>query len=124
MSRITIASIFIAILTVLLLGLFTAALKDKRKADREACILNIRNIQGAVRSHHGITDQQVGNVIDWSEIFTSVGGPEKFLMKPQCPHDGSEYILIETYPGEGETPVATCPHCDTLNHRPDDTTGW
>ena len=122
MSRITIAAICVTILTILLGG-FTALLIHKRKADRAACILNIRNIQQAVRAHHGMTDQRVGNVIDWSEIFTSVGGPDKFLMKPQCPHDGSEYILIETYPDVG-IPIATCPHCDTLNHRPDDTTGW
>ena len=96
--------------------------KKKRDADRKACILNIRNVHRAIRSHHGLNDLDYGDVIEWSIIFNT-SERDGYLDKPTCPHDGSPYILSKTIPNLG-TAVMTCPNCEKLNHKPEDTKGW
>ena len=112
----------IIIVIALVLGAFTYMHKYKREADRKACVLNIRNIQTALRSYQSVNDIPLDRKIDWSEVFSSPTS-EKYLEEPTCPYDGSRYILQSTHPQVG-VPVAECPHCDSLNHRPKNTTGW
>ena len=114
----------IIIVIALVLGAFTYMHRKKREADRKACILNISNIQLAVRSYQGMNENDIplDGKIDWSEVFSSPTS-EKYLEEPTCPYDGSRYILQSTHPQVG-VPVAECPHCDSLNHRPKNITGW
>lgn len=69
------------------------------------CILMIRNIQQAVRSHQGMRNLREGESMPWDEIF----GPKKFL-----PFDGKKcssgqpYRLTPHVPRMGEL-AAQCP---------------
>jgi hypothetical protein len=69
------------------------------------CILMIRNIQQAVRSHQGMRSLSVGEPMPWNEIF----GPKKFVPidGKKCP-GGQPYRLTPHVPQMGEV-AAQCP---------------
>ena len=118
----TIIIVIVLVFIALVLVAFTYGNKYERESDRRVCILNIRNIQQAVRSHHSMNSLDIGDPLDWNEIFSSPTS-EFFLEEPTCPYDGSSYILQPTHPPVG-VPAAECPHCDSLNHRPEDSSSW
>ena len=95
--------------------LFIGANTYKEGADRSACIINIRNIQHAIRANQNINAIDTGTPIDFSEIF----GPENYLERPTCPL-GNTYTISETYPEVG-TVAAKCAHPE---HQPKNTEGW
>jgi hypothetical protein len=95
---------------------FIGARSWKQGSDRAGCILNIRNVQTAVRSHQGMNELNFGAPLPWDEII----GPDGFLTaRPVCPAGGT-YTLSQTVPAIG-TPACTCSH---EGHAPADTDGW
>lgn len=83
---------------------------------RAGCIMNTRNVQQAVRAHHGMNSKNFGELIDWSDIF----GPGKFLdQEPVCPAGGT-YTFSKVYPQVGKL-ASTCSHTD---HVPPDYSTW
>lgn len=98
--------------------LFVAARSYKEAADRSACILNIRNLQQAVRANQNINQHNMGDPIPWEDIL----GEDKFLILPKCPC-GTDYILSKIYPKIGAT-AAKCPNSKSKDHHPKSTEGW
>ncbi len=96
--------------------MFIGAKAWKEGADRANCILNIRNVQVAVRSWQNMNGKNIGDPIMMSELV----GDGKFLQQmPVCPL-GGEYTFSETIPEVGNTVLS----CSEHDHAPSDTTGW
>ena len=96
--------------------LFIGARAWKKGSDRSACILNVRNVQQAVRAHQNMNMIKEGEKIDWDKIF----GDDGFLpVKPVCPTHGA-YKVLDKIPKPGNT-VFTCPNED---HAPDNVDNW
>jgi len=97
-----------AILISLPLLILVSEHEMRAKKQSSKCILNIRNIQMAVRAHNGMNNINPGEKIDmpWDEIF----GPKKFLPMEamKCP-GGPSYRLIKHPPHVGEL-AAECPN--------------
>ena len=78
------------------------------ESEVSGCVMTMRNIQQAVRSHNGVKGINPGEKFDmpWDEIF----GPKKFLPMEamKCP-GGQAYRLIKHPPRIGET-AAECPN--------------
>jgi hypothetical protein len=82
---------------------------------RSICIMNIRNVQQAVRGHQSMTSLKEGDPIDWNVIF----GPDGYLDQPVCPL-GDTYTFVDKIPPTG-TLVGSCSHAD---HVPKDHSTW
>lgn len=82
---------------------------------RAGCIMNIRNVQQAVRGSQGMNNEREGDPINWSEIF----GPSKMLQQPVCPAGGT-YTFSKVHPKAGKL-ACTCSHA---NHVPPDHHDW
>lgn len=96
--------------------LFVGARAWKNGSDRAACILNIRNVQQAVRSYQHMNDMKEGDPIPWDKIF----GEDGFLdAKPTCPAGGA-YKFSDTFPPVGGL---SC-ECSESDHRPASHDGW
>jgi hypothetical protein len=77
-----------------------------KDSERQACILNIRNVQQAVQGHMNMNSFKIEDPIDWHYIF----GPDGYLPKPICPGGGT-YTFAIVDPG-GEKFACTCSHAD------------
>src|SRR5690606_16219368 len=77
--------------------LFVGARAWKKGSDRAACIMNIRNIQQAVRAHQNMNDLKEGDPIPWDKIFGDGGYLEA---KPVCPAGGA-YKFSDVLPPVG-----------------------
>jgi len=95
--------------------LFIGARAWKKRSDRAGCIMNIRNVQQAVRGYQGINNIGPGKPINWDEIF----GKGKFMNKPTCPAGGT-YTFLATVPMVGAL-ACTCSHAD---HEPAQHADW
>lgn len=99
--------------------LFVGARSWSRGSDRAACIINIRNVQQAVRGHANMNSLEIGTTIDWDDIF----GADGYLKEPKCP-EGGTYTFAKTIPAVGVL-VCTCSHGDTeKRHKPDNHEDW
>lgn len=112
-------TVVILVLLSLISILFVGATSWKKGSDRAGCILNMRNIQQAVRGHQNATEKLNGDPLTASEI---VGATGYITTSPVCPSNGS-YTLSTTFPPTG-TLALTCDLAPTLDHLPHDTTGW
>ena len=125
-------TVVILVLLTLIAVLFIGANIYKKGADRAACILNIRNIQQAVRADQNLRNKAVadptavpavaGDTLTKSEIV----GTGKYLeTEPKCPSDGTTvYTWASFYPAVG-TLAAPCGKIATLtDHVPASTDGW
>lgn len=91
----------------------------KRGSDRAGCILNIRNVQQAVRSHSGVKGMVIGDPI----LFSDIVGPGKYLNSVTCP-SGGKYRFLGKNPGVGVLAIE-CSLCDAPeNHKPDKHADW
>ena len=117
-------TVVILVLLSLISILFIGARAWKKGSDRAGCILNIRNVQQAVRG-----DQNMKNKAptDTGIVAGSIIGAAGYLTKePVCPSTNTAYVIATagTYPAEG-TLYATCPNILTYaDHVPADITGW
>lgn len=99
--------------------LFVGARSWKRGSDRAGCIMNIRNVQQAIRGHQGMNALDVGADINWDDIF----GPKGYLKEPKCP-DGGIYTFAKTIPEVGVL-ACTCSHADNeKGHEPENHEDW
>ena len=112
-------TVVILVLLSLISVLFIGALSWKRGSDRAGCILNIRNVQQAVRGQQNAMEKHAGDTLDPDDI---VGDRGYLTGSPACPSDGT-YTLTPTYPALGE-PALTCDKAASLDHTPASTTGW
>ena len=103
-------TVVILVLLSLISILFIGARAWKKGSDRAGCILNIRNVQQAVRGHANMRQLAIGATITDADIFGTTG----YLKDPACP-------ALGTYTKAGVVPVIgalyiTC----TLAPSPDD----
>jgi hypothetical protein len=88
----------------------TAFFAWKRRSDRAACTLNLRNVQNAVRAHANINNLNIGDPIDWKVIF----GPGFLEKEPVCPAGGT-YTFAKNIPQIGDRPC-TCSKAVSEQH--------
>jgi len=97
-------------------SLFIGARAWKKGSDRATCLLNIRNVQQAIRGHQNIHDLNQGDPINWDEIFGENGYLPK---KPTCPQGGT-YTFLTKYPKTGELACK----CSIHDHEPANHEDW
>ena len=97
--------------------LFIGARSWKNGSDRAACIMNIRNVQQAIRGHQNMNQISDGAVIDWDKIVGD--SDDAYLPKPVCPLGGT-YTFSKVYPKPGQL-ACTCSHAD---HVPSNHESW
>jgi type II secretory pathway pseudopilin PulG len=121
-------TVVILVLLTLIAVLFIGANIYKKGADRAACILNIRNIQQAVRADQNLNNKRegepiYGNIMD-SQVGTGGLTDQYFEEEVLCPED-TEAVgytwASANYPVLSSTAVSCA--IDT-NHAPNDTSGW
>ncbi len=95
--------------------LFIGARAWKKGSDRAGCIMNIRNVQQAVRGHEGMNNLSDGSLLNLNDIF----GPSGYLPQPVCPAGGT-YTFTNSIPAVG-TVICKCSHAD---HVPTGTSSW
>lgn len=112
-------TVVILVLLSLIAILFVGASAWKKGSDRAACIMNIRNVQQAVRGHQNMSNAAIGDTI----TSTAIIGTNGYIQTtPTCPAGGA-YTLAGTYPALG-TLAYTCDKSTDLQHVPNNTTGW
>jgi len=113
-------TVVILVLLALMTTLFIGARAWKKGSDRTGCIMNIRNVQQAVRSHQNLNGLNDGATID---VVNDLVGPEKYLnTTPVCPGGGT-YTFASTIPNLGDL-AATCSLESSDDHVPDNHAGW
>ncbi|MGB6221054.1 type II secretion system protein [Haloferula sp.] len=119
---VTLLELTVVILVLLsLMGiLFVGARAWKSGSDRSNCIINIRNIQQAVRSHQNLNGLADGTSLD---VAADLTGPTNYLgATATCPAGGT-YTYESTIPTPG-TLMTTCSFETTFNHVPVNYAGW
>ena len=95
---------------------FIGAKAWKDGSDRAGCVINIRNIQTALRSYQNMNELSIGSEIPWDGII----GPGKFLeTAPVCPGGGT-YTFAKTIPEVGGLGC----RCSNPKHVPPSHAGW
>ena len=117
-------TVVILVLLSLISILFIGARAWKKGSDRAGCILNLRNIQQAVRGDQNMKNKTFG---DTGIVDGSIIGASGYLTKiPACPATNTAYTIAVagTYPADG-TLYAACPDIATLpDHIVADPAGW
>ncbi|MAS95815.1 MAG: hypothetical protein CMO55_21640 [Verrucomicrobiales bacterium] len=112
-------TLVIAVLLGLISVLFIGVSAYKEGSNRSKCILNISNVQKAVRSYQNLYEMEEDDVLTQGTI----AGTGKMLETvPTCPSDG-DYTWLGTVPAVG-TVYLTCSLATSDQHAPKDPTGW
>jgi len=88
-------------------------------SNRAGCILNISNVQKAVRSYQNLYELSVGGTLASSTI---IGTGRMLETSPTC-RSGGTYTYGTTVPSVG-TAYATCSLGATRTHVPANVSGW
>jgi hypothetical protein len=115
-------SVIILVLLSFIGMLFIGARAWKRGSDRAQCVMNIRNVQLAVRGYANSNDLDAGS---YMTLLGSNGPPGGAIIGsgnyleslPQCPGMGLYTINGNTVPPTG-TLYMTCSLSDDLKHAP------
>ena len=101
-SGMTLLELTIVILVLLSLVsiLFIGARAWKRGSDRAGCILNIRNVQQAVRSHQNVYNLADGDNLPRATIYSNTAG-SSYLTTPVCPGGGTYDETLTKVPALG-----------------------
>lgn len=110
-------TVVILVLLSLISILFIGARAWKKGSDRAGCIMNIRNVQQAVRGHQNMTNLSTGDTL----ASTALIGANGYLGNtPTCPGGGT-YTYTGTVPALGSL-YTTCSLAGTLDHAPSNVT--
>lgn len=118
----TLLEMTVVILVILgLIGILIVSGRSwMRGSNRSGCIMNIRNMQNAVRAHQNIHQLKTGSALD---ISTDVIGPENYIKEaPQCP-EGGHYTPLTQIPPAGQL-VITCDLSGPYGHQPTEYAEW
>ena len=117
-------TVVILVLLSLISILFIGARAWKKGSDRAGCILNIRNVQQAVRGEQNMKNAVPGAT---TLVASNIIGTNGYIpTNPTCPSTGTAYVgaTSTTYPLDGVL-YATCPNIASLiDHVPSNITGW
>lgn len=112
-------TVVILVLLSLISILFIGARAWKEGSDKAGCIMNIRNVQQAVRSYQNMNAKNSGDTLG----STDITGAGNFLeVAPACPGAGA-YTYGTTIPAVG-TLYMTCSLSTTKAHVPSSIAGW
>jgi len=115
-------TVVILVLLSLISILFIGARAWKKGSDRAGCIMQIRNVQQAVRSYANMNNVNAGSTV--TGLSGLVIGTGKFVEKtPACPGGGSYTGLTDTVPAVG-TLYMTCSLATTESHVPGSYNDW
>jgi type II secretory pathway pseudopilin PulG len=108
-------TVVILVLLSLISILFIGARAWKKGSDRAGCILNIRNVQQAMRSHANLQNIDMGATL----ASTALIGSGLYLeTTPMCPGDKTKaYTYLAAVPQVG-TLYATCGNSAVSDHIP------
>ena len=93
-------TVVILVLLALIAILFVGARAWKRGADRSANILNIRNIQQAVRGHANMFNLDFDDSLA-SSLIVSSDGSSGYMKEPEAPGTLDAYTYLGTVPAIG-----------------------
>jgi prepilin-type N-terminal cleavage/methylation domain-containing protein len=111
-------TVVILVLLSLISILFIGARAWKEGSDKAGCIMNIRNVQQAVRSYQNMNAQNAGATL----ASTAITGAGNFLeVAPVCPGAGT-YTYKSAIPEVG-TLYVTCGLSSTKGHEPSSIAG-
>ncbi|MBU6179966.1 MAG: hypothetical protein KGR69_09885 [Verrucomicrobia bacterium] len=112
-------TLVIAVLLGLISVLFIGVSAYREGSNRAGCILNLSNVQKAVRSYQNLYELSAGNTLASSTI---IGTGRMLETAPTC-RSGGTYTYGTTVPAVG-TAYATCSLGASLTHVPASLTGW
>jgi len=114
-------TVVILVLLSLIAILFIGARAWKKGSDKAGCILNLRNIQLAVRSQANLVNLAVGDAVTSAALI----GPGLYMESaPTCPGDHTAYTFGTTVPAVG-TLYATCANAtESAAHVPTNHGDW
>jgi type II secretory pathway pseudopilin PulG len=112
-------ALVIAVLLGLISVLFIGVSAYKEGSNRAKCILNISNVQKAVRSYQNLYELAVTDALANATIM---GSGKMLETVPSCPSAGT-YTFETTVPATG-TPYLTCGLSATAQHAPSSVSGW
>ncbi len=94
----------------------------KRGADRAMCMINLEQVQKAVRSFANLNNHQAGETVAGleSEVISSGSFIESM---PHCPGEGTYSTLGDQIPPIG-TVYLSCSLAASEEHEPEDFAGW
>jgi type II secretory pathway pseudopilin PulG len=115
-------TVVILVLLSLISILFIGARAWKKGSDRAGCIMQIRNVQQAVRSYANMNGVNAGATV--TGLNALVIGAGKFVEKtPVCPAAGTYTNLGDTVPSVG-TLYMTCSLSASDTHVPGSFSDW
>ncbi len=122
-------TLVIAVLLGLISVLFIGVGAYKEGSNRAKCILNITNVQKAVRSYQNMYEKAEGSTLAFSSLY---GDGRMLATEPTCPSGGT-YTGAGTIPATG-TAYLTCDYdvevvegatvTGNNAHAPANTDGW
>jgi type II secretory pathway pseudopilin PulG len=112
-------TLVIAVLLGLISVLFIGVSAYREGSNRAKCILNISNVQKAVRSYQNLYELSPGDTL---ASTTLIGTGRMLETAPSCGSGGS-YTYGAAVPAVGAA-YASCSLGATLNHVPTSLTGW
>lgn len=123
---ITLLELTVVILVLLMLVgvLFVGARAWKRGTDRATCILNLQNVQKAVRSYCNMNNHMPGDTVDG--LRDKVIGVDSYVKEPVCPSasSGNGYDdLGDQVPDVGAL-YMECQLMISASHTPPATDNW
>lgn len=78
------------------------------RSNRDACLMNVRNVQQAARSHQGVNGLWIGSPLRRSDLIPA------YLGAPSCPSGGT-YTWSTVHPPVGMLVI----RCSHPGHQPD-----
>ena len=93
-------TVVILVLLSLIAILFVGAQAWKKGTDRAGCILNIRNVQQAVRGHQNLFNLAEGAALPRATIYSATAD-SAYLKTPVCPGGGTYDEAVVTVPAVG-----------------------
>ena len=118
-------TVVILVLLSLISILFIGARAWKRGSDRAGCILNIRNMQQAVRSYANMNNVAPGGSVTGGSWKALVVGSGLFVEKePTCPGTGTYSYADGVIPAVGTLAMTCSLAAAPDSHVPSDITSW
>ncbi len=114
-------TVVILVLIGMISVLFIGAKAYKEGADRAQCVVNIRNVQVAVRSYQNLYILNPGDDINSARLVSEDGGFMDTL--PSCPAQG-EYTLVTEIPDLGDLALDCSVETDGFEHIPSQHANW
>lgn len=112
-------TLVIAVLLGLISVLFVGVSAYKEGSNRAKCIMNISNVQKAVRVYQNLNEKSVGDTLPLDSL---VGSGKLLETIPACPSNGT-YTTTDSVPSPGNV-YLTCSLSTSRDHVPNSITGW